>query len=48
MAGLFRFICLNGLMLSVNYHQINVAHRKEAVRDAIEGSYSVIKNELVS
>ena len=43
MAGLFRFVCLNGLMLSVNYRQINVAHRKEAVRDVIEGSYSVIK-----
>jgi len=43
MAGLFRFVCLNGLMLSVKYTQISVAHRKEAVRDVIEGSYTVIK-----
>jgi hypothetical protein len=41
--GLFRFICCNGLMLSNRFESVAVLHRKDQVRDVIEGSYRVIK-----
>lgn len=41
-AGLFRLICLNGLMVGEKASGITVPHREHAVRDVIEGSYQVI------
>ncbi len=42
MAGLFRFVCFNGLMLSNRFETISVPHRREQVRDVIEGSFKII------
>jgi hypothetical protein len=41
--GLFRFICCNGLMLSNRFESVSVLHRKDQVRNVIEGSYRVIQ-----
>lgn len=45
--GLFRFVCLNGLMVGQQYASARVAHGGRAQRvidDVIEGTYSVVKD----
>jgi hypothetical protein len=41
-AGLFRFVCFNGLVLSDKFESVAVMHRKDQVSDIIEGSFRVI------
>jgi Domain of unknown function (DUF932) len=41
--GLFRFACLNGLVIGDCYQRVHVAHTKSQVRDVIEGSFTVIE-----
>ena len=43
MGGLFRFVCLNGLMIGDMYTHLSVQHQKDQVRDVIEGSFTVIE-----
>lgn len=41
--GLFRFVCLNGLVIGDAYQRLHVSHTKNQVRDVIEGSYTIIE-----
>jgi hypothetical protein len=41
--GLFRFVCLNGLVVGDGYQRLHVAHTRNQVRDVIEGSFTVIE-----
>ena len=42
MAGVFRFLCMNGLFTGDLYGSVNVRHTGSALDDVIEGSYSVL------
>jgi hypothetical protein len=44
-AGLFRLVCLNGLIVAAgNFATVKVGHRGNALDKVIEGSYSVLEN----
>lgn len=41
-AGVFRFVCCNGLVLGDTYGEVRVRHTGDAISEVIEGSYEVI------
>lgn len=44
-AGLFRLVCLNGLIVAAgNFATVKVGHRGNALDKVIEGSYTVLEN----
>lgn len=40
--GVFRLVCLNGMVVGNTYDSINVRHTGRAVEDVIEGTYTVL------
>jgi hypothetical protein len=46
MAGVFRFVCANGLICGDTYQSVSVAHRarRNLVEDVIEGAYTVVND----
>lgn len=40
--GVFRLVCLNGLMVSDTYDEVKVRHSGNAISDVIEGAYRVL------
>ena len=41
-AGIYRLVCLNGLVVGHDYRSVNVRHSGNAARQVIEGSFEVI------
>lgn len=41
-SGLFRLVCLNGLMTGTSYESLRVPHKGDVVSQVIEGSFTVI------
>ncbi len=41
-SGLFRLVCLNGLMTGERYEAVRIPHKGDVVRDVIDASYTVI------
>lgn len=49
MAGVFRLVCANGLIVGHSDNEIRVRHSGDAVGKVIEGAYSIVKDfDLVS
>jgi hypothetical protein len=44
--GLFRMVCLNGLMVGMQFACQNIRHIGNVVKDVIEGSFRVVEEEL--
>lgn len=44
MAGIYRLVCANGLIVGQSDHEIRVRHSGDAVSKVIEGAYSVVKD----
>jgi hypothetical protein len=44
LAGMFRFVCMNGLVCGDIQNDIRVQHKGNLVDDVIEGAYSVVEN----
>ena len=44
MSGLFRVVCLNGLVTGDTYQALSVPHKGDAIRSVIEGSFEVIQD----
>lgn len=40
--GMFRLVCLNGMMTGTTYGEVSVRHSGNAVHDVIEGAYTVL------
>ena len=43
-SGVFRLVCLNGLMTGESYEALKVHHKGDPVNNVIEGSFSVIED----
>lgn len=43
MSGVFRLLCLNGLIVGKTYEDVRVGHTGDAVKNVIEGSYTVLE-----
>jgi hypothetical protein len=43
LAGIYRLVCLNGLVVGHDYRSVNVRHSGNAVKQVIEGSFEVIE-----
>lgn len=41
MAGIYRFICMNGMMVGDTFGEMKVQHRSDIVNDVIEASYTI-------
>lgn len=49
MAGIFRLVCANGLIVGKSDNEIRIRHSGDAVSKVIEGAYSIVKDfDLVS
>ena len=44
MAGLFRLVCSNGLILGNTDHEIRIRHSGDALATVIEGAYSIVSD----
>lgn len=44
MAGIFRLVCANGLIVGQSDHEIRIRHSGDAVSKVIEGAYSIVKD----
>jgi hypothetical protein len=44
MAGLFRLVCANGMVVGNCSHDVRIKHSGNAVGEVIEGAYSIIEN----
>lgn len=44
MAGMFRFVCMNGLVLGDTYGDVRVRHKGNVEDDVIEGAYTVLES----
>lgn len=42
-AGVFRFVCANGLMVGNSFEAVKVRHQGDVVRDVIDASFTVIQ-----
>jgi hypothetical protein len=44
MAGMFRFVCANGIVCGDTLHDVRVRHNGDAVNTIIDGAYSVLES----
>lgn len=44
MAGIYRFVCANGLIIGQTDNEIKIRHSGDAVNDVIEGAYSIVND----
>jgi hypothetical protein len=44
MAGMFRFVCANGMVCGDTLHDVRVRHNGDAVNSIIDGAYTVLES----
>jgi hypothetical protein len=44
MAGMFRFVCANGMVCGDTLHDVRVRHNGDAVNTIIDGAYTLLES----